>query len=79
MTWPPTTWRVTTKGARPPKDTTLAAIATPSRVATWASTSVSCGPPPAITTTEEVAARAAWTAAACAAAEYDENASPSAW
>ena len=49
---PPTTWRVTLNGDSPLKDSTLAAIATPARAATWAITSVPRSVPPAITTTD---------------------------
>ncbi len=56
---PPTTWRVTTNGARPENDSTLAAIDAPERAATWAISSLPRSVPAAITTTEPAASRTA--------------------
>ena len=66
---PPTTCLVTTNGESPLKETTLAAMATSTRVATRAITSLPRFVPPAITTTEPAACRAARTAVAAAAPE----------
>ena len=66
---PPTTCLVTTNGESPSKATTLAAMATPMRVATRAITSMPRLVPPAITTTEPAASLAAATAVAVAAPE----------
>ena len=63
---PPSTWRDTDSGDTASISTTLAAIVTPRRQATWASTSLPRGVPAAVTTVASPAA--ATTAAAHAAA-----------
>ena len=65
--WPPTTCRVTVNGERPLKESTLAAIGSPARAPTCASTSLPRGVPAAITTTEPVFSRTAIRPAAHAA------------
>ena len=73
---PPITCRVTTSGDRPWNDTTLAAIGTSSRAATWASTSLPRGVPAAVTTTDFACARTATITDAQAAAAYDARSGP---
>ena len=73
---PPATWRVTTKGARPEKEMTLAAIATPARAPTWAISSMPRSVPAAITTTERAASRTVRIAEAQPAPEYAATSSP---
>ena len=66
-------------GDRPSNDTTLAAIATPARAATWASTSMPRGVPAAVTTTDPAVSRTDSTALAQEAPPYAANASPVTW
>src|SRR6478672_5033457 len=76
MAAPPTTCRVTTNGASPEKDSTLAANDAPERAATWAISSLPRSVPAAITTTEPAASRTCWIAEAQPAPEYDATSSP---